>query len=243
MNKPLLPPILFFCLLCIAGEALAASTFHRLLVFNDDGELMLVRFEDSGRWVTPGWYQDDESSIRQGLQALAANHGLAVTEPELRGVFSLRADSDGAISTRLVHSALVKSGSTKLPPGIDRIEWLPVEAALERISFPHISEQIAQVTRHPGTVWGGTQLRYQEDGQPRSRIVEAFHPLAGGPPGPTGRAPHLALRHGLQALVKATPMSGRAAMEAGMTDKPTPSARLNSRRQEATKPCSNLLPC
>lgn len=189
MKNPLSIAVLLVGLLCLTGQAYAGSTFHRLLVFNEKGELMLVRFADSGRWVTPGWYQDDESSIRQGLAGLAASHGITITDPQLRGVFSLRIESDDTISTRLVHSAMMRSGSTELPPGIDRIEWLPVKAALDRISFPHISEQIAQVTRHPDVVWGGTQLRYQEDGEPRSRIVEAFHPLAGLPSGESGRAP------------------------------------------------------
>lgn len=189
MKNPSLFVVLLACLLGIAGDAWAGSAFHRLLVFNQKGELMLVRFADSGRWVTPGWYQDDKASIRQGLVGLATSHGITITDPQLRGVFSLRIDSDDTISTRLVHSAMLESGTTKLPPGIDRIEWLPVEAALERISFPHINQQIAQVTQHPGVVWGGTQLRYQEDGEPRSRIVEAFHPLSGTPSGPAGPAP------------------------------------------------------
>lgn len=152
------------------------TTFHRLLVFNEQNELMIVKVKNSERWVTPGWYQDGTLSIKQGLDALAGTYGVTIETPSLRGVFTLQ-DSKGDLSTRLVYSTKISGGVLKSPEIIDEIRWLPVPQAIEAITFPHISAQLAQITKHPDTVWGGFQRMQQEGGKQGVTIIEPFYPM------------------------------------------------------------------
>ncbi len=160
-----------------AQETPTASTFHRLLVFNTKNELMIVRLKNTERWMTPGWYQDGKLSIRQGLDTLAGTYGVTIEKPVLRGVFTLQ-DGQGGLSTRLVYNTRITGGQLKSPEIIDEMRWLPVPQAIDVITFPHITAQIAQITRHPETVWGGFQRMHQDGGKPGVEIIEPFYPLA-----------------------------------------------------------------
>lgn len=175
LKKVLLLASLLFAQTAFAQEAPKTSAFHRMLIFNVKNELMVVRVKNSDRWVTPGWYQDERLTIKEGLGALIASYGIKTTTPTLRGVFTLKG---GQISTRLVYSAKLDGGEIKVPELIEEIRWLPVPKALEVITFPHIRTQISQITAHPGTIWGGSQTMYQENGAYGSRIIENFYPLS-----------------------------------------------------------------
>ena len=177
LKKLLLLLLALFSQPVFAQEESKPSTFHRLLVFNEKNELMVVKVKNSTRWVTPGWYQDNRLTIKEGLDELAGSYGLKISTPSLRGVFTLRTDQNNEISTRLVYSTRVDSGEAKAPEIIDEIKWLSTNAAMELITFPHINAQIEQLTKFPETLWGGAQLMYQEDGVYRSRTTEAFYPL------------------------------------------------------------------
>lgn len=153
------------------------STFHRLLIFNERGELLVVRLADSGRWVTPGWYQDDRQMMSEGLDRLAADFGAEGSGRTLRGVFSLSGLGGDGISTRLVHTLSMRSDRARAPAGISATKWLPVEEAAQRISLPHIRDQLLQITRCPHVVWGGSiQLPGGEPPQAR-KYSATFYPL------------------------------------------------------------------
>ncbi len=175
VEKVLLLIILLFAQSAFAQEAQKTSVFHRLLIFNEKNELMVVRIKNSDRWVTPGWYQDDRLTIKDGLGELVASYGVKTTEPTLRGVFTLKGSQ---ISTRLIYSAKIDGGEIKTPELIEEIRWLPVQKAIEVITFPHIRAQISQITERPGTIWGGSQTMYQENGTYGSKIIENFYPLS-----------------------------------------------------------------
>ncbi|GAB3015113.1 NUDIX hydrolase [Bowmanella dokdonensis] len=160
-----------------AKQDVTPSTFHRLLVFNHSNELLVVKIKDRELWVTPGWYQDQENTIRQGLTELAGSYGLKIVDPSLRGVFVLLMGQQQKTSTRLIHVAIVQKPDIQLPEGIDQARWLPVDQALELINLPHIRYKIEQITAHPDTVWGGTQKMHWEDGVNKFEVVEEFYPL------------------------------------------------------------------
>jgi len=108
---------------------------------------------------------------------LAGTYGVTLEKPVLRGVFTLQ-DGVGGLSTRLVYNTRITGGKLKSPEIIDEIRWLSVPQAIDVITFPHIKAQIAQITRHPDTVWGGFQRMHQDGGKPGVEIIEPFYPLA-----------------------------------------------------------------
>ncbi len=160
-----------------AQQTANISSFHRLLIFNEKSELMLVRIKDSDRWVTPGWYQDEKLTIRQGLEQLAESYGVKISSPLLRGVFTLKDGQSRVISTRHIYSTSITSGKLEAPALIGEIKWLPVQEAAELVTYPHISTQFMQITKYPNTLWGGTQTMQSDSNTNKSDTVDAFYPL------------------------------------------------------------------
>lgn len=175
MKKALLLLVLLFTPSLFAQEVPKTQTFNRLLIFNERNELMVVKIKNRDLWVTPGWYQDDHLTIKEGLDGLFASYGIKSTPLTLRGVFTLKGSP---ISTRLVYSATIKGRETKMSEIVDEIRWLPTQKAIELITLPHIRTQISQITRHPSILWGGSQTISQENGVYGSKIIENFYPLS-----------------------------------------------------------------
>lgn len=153
--------------------------FHRLLVFNAQNELLVVKIENTDLWVTPGLYLTKEQTIKEGLDSIASTYGLVLKEHKLKGTFILKRQVNGENSTSLrnVFTARIKSGSTKKPEGIEEVKWLSGSEALEIISFPHINAMIKQIVSHPDEIWGGTLLQYKENDTWNTKIVEQFYTL------------------------------------------------------------------
>lgn len=177
----LLRTLIFIALLtpmvAFAQASPEVSTFHRLLIFNASNQLLVVKIKDKDLWVTPGWYQDNSQSIKTGLKGLASSFGLTITEPELRGVFTLKMGAQQNTSVRLIYTASADNTHGAMPEGIDSMKWLPVTEALNVINLPHIRYQIKQIIEKPAIVWGGAQKMHFEDGTHHFEVIEDFYPL------------------------------------------------------------------
>ena len=121
--------------------------FHRLVILNSDNELMVVKIENAEVWVTPGFYQTPDLTIKKGLIDLALAYGIEIDEPKLKGVFILKRELDNAYSTSLrnIFVGHSKSDSQKIPNGIEEVKWVTTEEAMQLITFPHISVMIQQI--------------------------------------------------------------------------------------------------
>ena len=156
-----------------------ASIFNRLLIFNAKNELLVVRVHNSENWLTPGFYQSDEVSIRKGLIYTASLYGISISEPKLHGVFILKRETNNKLSYRNMFMATTKDVVSKMPEIVAEAKWMAVDRATRLTSFPHIDTLIKQVALHPDTVWGGSLTSYQEGKVPRSKMTENFYPLFG----------------------------------------------------------------
>ena len=155
------------------------SIFHRLLVFNSEGQMLVVKIANTDFWVTPGLYQTKEQTIKTGLDSIASTFGIALKELKLNGTFILKREINGerATSLRNVYTAKAKDYNEIIPNGIEQIKWLSTDQAMKTINFPHMNSMINQIVRHPDKVWGGTLLQFKEKDQWKTKIVEEFYPL------------------------------------------------------------------
>lgn len=155
------------------------SVFNRLLILNSENELLVVKIENADMWVTPGFYQTKQT-IRQGLDSIASTYGLKTEIPELKGVFLLKRDINGELSTsiRNIYTAKTKDRELKKPKGIENAKWLPVNKAVELITFPHINAMIEQIMNNPKKVWGGYLSQFKDNGQWKTKILQDFYVLS-----------------------------------------------------------------
>lgn len=169
--------MLFALLTLVSLSATAAdkiSTFHRLLIFNDSNELLLVKIKGPGVWVTPGWYQDGTTMLHEGLKKTAAEYGLAITDTKLRGVFTLTNQRDNSLSIRNFFTMKSTDKVAKMPKYIEEVKWLTTDEAKQLMNFPHINLLINEVMNHPNHVRSGGVYRFKENGQEKLKIVEPF---------------------------------------------------------------------
>jgi len=175
-----------FVSLILVVQSLSAQTssnvsiFNRLLIFNDKNELLVVRVKDSKEWLTPGFYQDDQKLLKEGLNQSAAAFGLTISEPVLQGVFVLKRRDEKNLSYRNLFTAKTKDSVTKPPGVVDKIKWVKVGKANQLTSFPYMDSLIRQVTLYPDTIWGGSIASFTKDGKSSVEILEDFYPLFGG---------------------------------------------------------------
>lgn len=153
------------------------STFHRLLIFNASEELMVVKIKNTDFWVTPGLYSKNINDTDNELYKLAAEYGLTVSKPDLRGSFVLKNNTSDAIYNRHFFNVKVTGGDIQLPANIEEIKWLPINTAMQVITFPHINMLLKQIVDYPTKIWSGTVLRYKEDNQLKARMTTDFFPI------------------------------------------------------------------
>ncbi|MET1255914.1 hypothetical protein [Aliikangiella maris] len=153
------------------------STFHRLLIFNSKSELMVVKIKDTDFWITPSWYQDNTQLINEGMQHLAAEYGLTISQPVLREIFTVKNQHDNSLSLRHFFSVNSDGKLVKKPEIIEEVRWLAVKDAVKLITFPYINILINQVVDHPDIVWGGSILRFKEGDEHKIKIIESLYPL------------------------------------------------------------------
>ena len=155
------------------------SIFHRLLIVNSENEVMVAKIENTDIWVTPGFYHNTKQAIKTSLDSIAATYSEEANSPQLKGVFTLKRDLDDKVSTSLRNVYLIRVNTLKktLPSGIGEVKWLPLEEALQLITFPHISAMIEQIMNNPKQIWGGTLLQFKEDDNWSMKLIEEFYPL------------------------------------------------------------------
>ncbi len=156
------------------------SIFNRLLILNSKNELLVVKIENADLWVTPGYYKNNNQTIKKSLDSLSATYGIKIESPELKGVFLLKRDLNGEISTsiRNIYTAKTKNSEFKKPKGIEEIKWLPVDKALKQITFPHINVMIEKIMNDPNKIWGGSLSQFKENENWKTKILQEFYVLS-----------------------------------------------------------------
>ena len=179
MKKIIVVILIVLCQSATAQVETDVSIFHRLLLLNSQNELMVVKIEKANFWVTPGLYQTKKQTLKNGLDSIASTYGIEIKELKLNGTFLLKRDLNGKTTTsmRNVFTAKIKNSNIKKPDGIEEIQWLPVDKALEKITFPHINLMIKQLMTKPDKVWGGTLLQYKTNNAWKTKIIEEFYTL------------------------------------------------------------------
>lgn len=154
------------------------TNFHRLLVMNENNELLMVKVKGNGLWMTPGVYQTGDLIISKGLENVAADYGLKIDRPALRGMFVLRTDFDNSTNVRNFFVANSSNDITKMPVYVSESRWMKPAEAYKVMGIPHISEMIKQVLANPTKVSGGTLRQFKKGNKHHVEQVEDFYLFA-----------------------------------------------------------------
>ena len=183
MKKIIILLFITFSEVCFAQVNHNTSVFHRLVIYNSDNEIMIVKIKDTDVWVTPGFYQDSIQFIKEGLHDIASTYGIKISNPELKGTFSMRRETGETkeMLIRNIYSCKYLSGTVHFPENqsfeIGEIKWLSIKEALSLIPFESVRMFIKQTYDYPNVVWGGSISAIREGDKWKYKIMEEFYPL------------------------------------------------------------------
>ena len=159
------------------------SVFHRLLIYNSENKIMLVKIKDPEVWVTPGFYQDRIQFIKTGLHDIASTYGMKISEPKLKETFSMR-DETGDTTEMLIRNIYkceYLGGEIHSPENqpfiISEIKWVTVDEAIKILTHTPVQMFVKQTHNNSNIVSGGSLVVYNENGEKKTKIVEDFYPL------------------------------------------------------------------
>lgn len=172
--------ILFF--IALVGLNLKAqepkiTTFHRMLILNEEGKMLVVKIKNKDIWVTPGLYQNTTQSPKQGMDSIAKTYGLKIVDIKLRGIFGLKKPSENYYSTRNIFVMTTNASNTKLPKILDDAKWVSIDEAIKLITIPHITIFIKDVFKFPKKLRSGTVAIIEVDGSKVPKIEKEFYSL------------------------------------------------------------------
>ena len=177
MKKKLLVLLIAVISISAKSQESKVTTFHRMLVLNEEHKLLVVKIKNKEVWVTPGLYQNSKQSIKQGIDSIASTYEIKVFDMELRGMYGLKNPSQNYYSTRNMFVMKTDSEDMLLPEIIGEALWLDIDEAVEQINIPHINDFIKDVFLFPNHVRSGTIERYESNGKLIPKVTEKFYSL------------------------------------------------------------------
>ncbi len=183
MRKITLLLILLISISSFAQDNSNISIFHRLIVYNSDNEIMLVKLKNTETWVTPGFYQDSIQFIKKGLHDIALTYGMKISNPELKGIFSMRREigETKEMLIRNIYHCKYLNGKVHFPENqsfeIGEIKWLTIKDALSIIPFESMRMFIKQTDNFPNQVSGGSISVTRVDNNWKYEIKESFYSI------------------------------------------------------------------
>ena len=150
-------------------------TIKRLLVCNDNDELLVVKY--NGRWNVPALRYNQRESINQALYNLAKDMGIVITAPKVGGIFSFTYGFNDRAALRMFYVTTYKSGTIKTKLKWDAIKWIHKDDFMRMKDEDVYSLMAAKVVEDTSTLWGGAFFLFRENEKLKYSITEDFYPI------------------------------------------------------------------
>ncbi len=171
---------LFILLLTLTAAPLAAQnqpdnySFMKLYVTNDQGEVLLVKWQ--GEWEIVGDSYNQPLSVSKFLDEMASHMGIKIKNPQLCGLYTQRWRGNPYLTLMHYYQADYVSGELQVPPDCTDIKWFSYEEALEVIPYPNMTTIMKKIKAHPEKVIGAAFERYKDDNnQTQFVTLEDWH--------------------------------------------------------------------
>jgi hypothetical protein len=156
-------------------------TVQYLIIFNDKGEVLLQK--NKAGWHTFAIRSNKSQSVKEAMDSLANSVGLTINSLRLAGLYVYKFEGlpdHKEASFRTHFTARLGGGELMQPIDPDReYRWVPLEEAVEKITFESLKLETSQILNEPKKVWGGTFLILWKDGQfLGSKVLEKPYPLS-----------------------------------------------------------------
>lgn len=155
-------------------------TIQRLIIVNGNEEILMLK--NKFGWHTPALRSNDNQSIKESLDSLASTMGFTIHSLKLAGLYTYKFEGlpdHKQVSFRSHYTAKFKTGNLIQPnEGDNEYHWMPVEEALEKITFASLKLETTQILKNPKCIWGGSFLIiWKDDKFIESKVLEEPYSL------------------------------------------------------------------
>lgn len=147
-------------------------SFLKLIVFNDDGKIMLVKWNDA--WEIPGIRYNQPITLSKYIDALAVEHGISIKNKKLNGLFTFEYEKRSTLTIMYYYTAVYEKGKLTVPESCENIGWFTIEDALINIPYEEMKLIISKITTEPNNLWGGAIKKLNDN---KIQFIENFYKL------------------------------------------------------------------
>ncbi|MCW2259802.1 MULTISPECIES: NUDIX hydrolase [Sphingobacterium] len=151
MRRYLIILLTFFCSINLFAQQDNYS-FLKLVVFNDKGNVMLVKWD--GEWEIPGIRYNQPVTLSKFIDTLASEHGIKVQNKKLNGLFTFEYENRPTLTIMHYYTAKYAEGQLTIPESCEDIGWFTIENALAKIPYQEMKLIISKITSNPNILWG-----------------------------------------------------------------------------------------
>ena len=149
-------------------------SFIKLYVTNDQGEVLLVKWENE--WELAGDRYNQPLTIRQFLDSMSVDMGVTIKNSRLCGLYTQRWRDTPYLTLMHYYQADYSGGDLQVPPDCTDIRWFSYEEALEAIPYQNMTTIMRKIREHPGKIMGAAFERYQDENNRTQYItLEDWH--------------------------------------------------------------------
>ena len=130
--KSFLTSFLIFPLILL-GQNNGNSHFFKLLVQNNNQEILLINFD--GNWEIPGSRYSDNSTIPVFLDAMAKDHGIEIEHSNLAALITFHHEVRDRPTMMFYYRTQYVSGDLYTPSWGQDLKWFSLENAYELIPY------------------------------------------------------------------------------------------------------------
>lgn len=155
-------------------------TVLRVIITNSENQVLMTG--GKGFWGMPYINLSKRQYLKEAIDSMAMEHGIAVSNIELRGQFCFKYDYKPNMTLRNYYVAQYKSGEIKVPKStvedeFEKVEWVDLHEAIKRNDNSGIKQITSKIMSNPDVIWGGSFLVSHTENDHPTTITENFYPL------------------------------------------------------------------
>lgn len=152
-----------------------SSSFFKLCVYNENDELLLVKWE--GEWEVVGNRFNQDMTISEFLEFMSLTMGIETDKWELRAIFTNHLPTPHPTIMHY-YTARYVSGEITPPDDCTEIAWFSKEEALEVIPYPIMKEILKAIHEYPKTlITAKGRIYLDNNGVRQEEMLEKPQPL------------------------------------------------------------------
>jgi ADP-ribose pyrophosphatase YjhB (NUDIX family) len=142
------------------GQNNGNSHFFKLLVFNDNQKILLIKFD--GSWEIPGARYNTNTTIPVFIDKMAKDHGISIENSKLAAFVTFHHEIRDYPTMMFYYRAQYISGDLSTPSWGQEVKWFSLDDAYKIIPYQEMNYIIKSIIAEKELLTGALRIEYDE---------------------------------------------------------------------------------